>query len=379
MKSASGVVRVCHMTTLHRRDDARVRLKECATLSRAGYEVILLVADGKGDTDPAGAPDAVHVVDVGLRPASRRERFRFSASTMLARAREIDAEIYHFHDPELIPAGLALKREGKVVIYDSHEDLPRQLLSKTYIAGLKAKLASIAAELGEDYAARRFDAVIAVTETIAVRFRKFARRTVLVANYPSLGELGLADLPSVERERRVCYVGGLSVIRGSASLLEAAKLCRYPIHTAGPFDNDEVKREVLSPDSALVHHGFLDRRELAEFMTGSMAGIMTYLPRPNHMTALPTKLYDYMAAGLPVIVSNFPLWKSIVEEGGCGICVDPENPRAIAEAVESLLDDPEKAARMGENARRLVVEGGRSWAAESVKLLDLYKTLEQDL
>lgn len=369
-------VRVCHMTTLHRRDDARVRLKECATLAKAGYKVTLLVADGKGNTEPRSSTDGVGVVDAGLRPGKHRERFRFSASVMLTKAREIDAQIYHFHDSELIPAGLALKRDGKVVVYDSHEDLPRQLLSKTYIAGSKAKLASIAAEVGEDYAARRFDAVIAVTESIFTRFEKFAKRTVLVANYPSLEDLGLEVLSTPKRERRICYVGGLSIIRGSRSLLQASKICKYPIHAAGSFDDEGVRQEILAQGSRVIYRGFLGRRELADFMTSSMAGIMTYLPRPNHINAMPTKLYDYMAAGLPVIVSDFPLWRNIVEEGECGICVDPENPSSIAEAIERLLDRPEEAARMGANARRLVVEGGRNWSAASKRLLDLYNTLE---
>ncbi len=356
----------------------------------AGYRVTYLVADGRGvepvaaagdaagtpaGTRAAGAKGGVEIVDAGMRPAKHRERFAFSASTMLAKARGIDADIYHFHDPELIPAGLALKRDGKIVIYDSHEDLPRQMLSKTYIAGAKAKLVALVAEWGEDFAAHRFDAVIAATDTIGARFAKHAKRTVIVNNYPSLEELGLEELPLRERTPKACYVGGLSVIRGSLVLAEAAKLCRFPIETAGPFDNPEIEAEILGPGAKLIHLGFLGRTELAELMTSSMTGVMTYLPRPNHVNALPTKLFDYMAAGLPVIVSDFPLWRSIVTENDCGLCVDPENPTAIAEAIERLLSDPAEAARMGANGRALVL-AGRNWSTEEKKLLELYETLE---
>jgi glycosyltransferase involved in cell wall biosynthesis len=107
-------------------------------------------------------------------------------------------------------------------------------------------------------------------------------------------------------------------------------------------------------------------------LAGSDAGIVCFLPEPNHVKSMPNKLFDYMAAGIPVVASNFPLWRKIVEENECGICVDPLDPGAIAEAVRSLRSAPQKSASMGRNGRRLV-DSGYNWAREKERLLSVYR------
>jgi len=105
-----------------------------------------------------------------------------------------------------------------------------------------------------------------------------------------------------------------------------------------------------------------------------MAGLVLYHPVPNHTDAQPNKLFEYMSAGIPVISSNFPLWKEIVEGHQCGICVDPLKPDEIAKAIQWILDNPEKAKKMGENGRR-AVEEKYNHTVEEKKLLTLYKLL----
>lgn len=366
-------MKICHLTSVHGRNDPRIRLKECVSLARAGHEVILLVADGLGDEETGG----IKVVDAGKRPGSRLKRFLFSAHRMLVAARAIDAELYHFHDPELIPAGLALRRAGKLVIYDAHEDLPRQLLSKPYLSSISAKILSVMAEIIEDYSAHRFSAVIAASDLLCLRFRRFAQKAISVNNYPSLEELGLAEPPRYRKAKQACYVGGISEIRCARVLAETAKLCRFPIVVAGPVDSEQLKAELFGSDCKLDYRGVLGRREISELLCHSMVGLVVLKPVPSYLKSLPTKMFEYMAAGIPVIASNFPFWKVLVEDSRIGVCVDPEDPVALANAIEQIIDDPRHAEEMGARGRQQVLEQ-YNWESEARKLNALYTSLLTD-
>jgi hypothetical protein len=129
---------VCHLTTVHNRGDPRIFGKECRSLAEAGYSVSLVVADG-------GKDETVSSVRIyGVRNRSDRlKRILFSPSDAFKRALELDAELYHLHDPELIPIGLRLKRAAKVVIFDSHEDVPLQLMRKGYVPGFLKAIATL--------------------------------------------------------------------------------------------------------------------------------------------------------------------------------------------------------------------------------------------
>jgi hypothetical protein len=89
------------------------------------------------------------------------------------------------------------------------------------------------------------------------------------------------------------------------------------------------------------------------------------------MSNYPTKLFEYMAARVPVVASDFPLYRAIVEGAGCGIVVDPTSPHAIAEAVRYLLDHPEDAQAMADRGRAAMLER-YNWHASKEALLELY-------
>lgn len=121
--------------------------------------------------------------------------------------------------------------------------------------------------------------------------------------------------------------------------------------------------------------GKISRKDVNKLYGSSRAGIVIYQPADNHIASQPIKMFEYMAAGLPVIASNFPLWKQIIEENECGVCVDPTNASDVKNACEKLLHDPQLGQKMGKNGRNAVISK-YSWASEEQKLINLYREIE---
>jgi glycosyltransferase involved in cell wall biosynthesis len=352
--------------------DTRIFIKQCSRLAQAGHEVALVVADGLGDGREAG----VRIVDVG-RPRGRLERMLSTTGRVLAAARALDAAVYHLHDPELIPAGLRLKRLGKKVIFDAHEDVPVQLLGKPYLNAGAPRLLAAAFARYERYACARFDGIIAATPFIRDKFLRINPRTVDVNNFPLASEFD-ADASWEHKFPQACYVGSISAQRGVRELVQACALLRPGVSMAlaGQFSEPSLENELRrSPGWARVQRlGHQNRQGVRALMASSMAGLVTLHPEPNYLDALPVKMFEYMAAGIPVIASDIPLWRTIVDASGCGVCVDPRDPAAIAAAIDQFVLYPELARAMGANGRRAVLER-YNWPAEADKLVRFYAGL----
>jgi glycosyltransferase involved in cell wall biosynthesis len=361
--------RIVHLTSAHPRNDTRIFIKQCRTLAAHGYEVTLVVADGKGDD----SRDGVAVADVGHLPG-RFKRIFATTRRVADKAVALDADIYHLHDPELIPTGLRLKRLGKKVIFDSHEDVPRQLLGKPYLGPVSRRILSRTFSMFERYACARFDGIIAATPFIRDNFLKIHPHTVDVNNFPMIGELDSAA-PWEHKQSEVCYVGGIGSIRGIRELVQAGEFLQSAarLNLVGTFSEPTVEAEVKAgPGWRRVNAcGFLDRDGVREVLKRSLAGVVTFHPLPNHVDSLPTKMFEYMSSGIPVIASDFPLWREIIEGNRCGLCVDPLDPRAIAAAIDYLVTHPDAAKAMGENGRRAVLEK-YNWTVQARRLTDFY-------
>ena len=366
-----------HFTTVHPRGDTRIRVKETASLVEGlEADVSLLVQDGKGPE--CDEVSGVTIEDTGSPPRGRARRMVVGAWRMYRAVRLARPHVAHFHDPELIPVGLALKASGIKVVYDVHEDVPRQILGKHWISPWLRRPVAWAAEAFESLAGRVFDGVVAATPTIAQRFPN--HKTVTVQNFPILAELVAPDpVPYAQRPLHFAYVGGITGIRGSREMVEATgcvgeAACRLQL--AGGFSpathGDELAG--LPGWQRIEFHGWASRPEVATILGNVRAGLVVLHPTKNYPDAYPVKMFEYMAAGLPVIASDFPLWREIVDGAGCGLLVDPQDPAAIAEAMEWLLAHPEKAEAMGQRGRE-AVERQYNWDPEAEKLLALYERL----
>jgi glycosyltransferase involved in cell wall biosynthesis len=363
--------RVAHLTSAHPRDDVRIFAKQCRTLAAAGYEVHL-VAPGDRDEEIEG----VHVHAVRSAGTSRFRRMTGTVLAVYRVARRLDADVYHLHDPELWPLAPLLRRGGKRVIYDSHEHLPEQILTKPWIPRRARRPVARIIDAGERLMARSVSAVVTVEPYVRDRFAATAHRTVTVGNFPMLAEFPALNGDWSSRERAVCYAGGITEIRAAREMVQATANTDASLLMAGWFSPPALEEEVSrEPGWRQVEFlGRVARDQVVEMMSRARAGLLLFHEHPHHVSANPTKMFEYMSAGLPVIASDFPAWRDFVQEHDCGICVDPTDPAAIGEAIEWVLDHPDEAQRMGANGRR-AVERGYTWESERATLLELYEEL----
>src|SRR5262249_13439122 len=311
-------------------------------------------------------------------PRNRHERLRCTIFDVYRAALREDADIYHFHDPELMPVGAMLKLHGKKVIYDVHEDYGGTLEAKQWILVALRGPAAIAFRICEVSLAGFYDRVIAVTSKIAGKFR--ADKTRLVQNFPWRQELGSATgLPYELREPLVVYVGNIADARGLLEMRlaveQARKYVPIKLEIAGKLRPGAKARFYGEAPKELVEYlGPLTRPAVAALLARARVGMVVLHPTRNYVDSQPTKLFEYMSAGLPVVASDFPGWRKIIESTGCGLLVDPLNPSAIADALLWLLSHPAEAAEMGRKGQNAVFER-YNWEAEAERLIATYAEL----
>lgn len=364
------MVKVCHMTDAHDVEDVRIFHKECVSLARAGYEVYLVE---RGD---CYEKDGVHIVGVGEIPASRRRRMTEGAKKVYEAALALDADIYHLHDPELLPYGLKLKQAGKRVIFDSHEDYASTITEKTYLPAL---LRGVIARLYvgyEKFVCSQLDGVVACYHWTRDRLAKCCPVIDLIFNYPIIHSAG-----SVEPDyaaRTVCYVGGIVGQYNLPTALRAiSKTEGVRLLLAGSENNGAFAQLRSMPEWERVDYlGKVDHRALPQtvYQKSSFGVVLLdYIAQCHgHIGNLSNiKLFEVLEQGLPVVCTDFDLWKQVVEENHCGICVDPHNEAAVTAAIRTLAEDPALTREMGQNARR-AIEQTYNWGIEEKKLLTLY-------
>jgi len=364
-------VKVVHFTSVHAWNDSRIFWKYCRSLAARAFDVHLVAPQA-----PDGPRDGVQFHSVTWPAGGRLCRMTLGAWRVYWAARRLDGDIYHFHDPELIPFGLLLKWQGKVVVYDVHEDVPEDILRRHWIPGPLRKTISVVFRIFENWAARRFSVVAAATPFIRDRFRAADAQAVAIRNYPPRDDLSAIDTDAARTERAICYVGGISEDRGIVEAVLASARADARLYLAGRYFTSELRArlECLEEWQNVTDLGFLDREGVAGVLARSAAGLVTLHATPKFIHALPVKMFEYMAAGLPVIASDFPEWRDIIEGNGCGLCVDPTNPDAIAGAIRYVLDNPEEARKMGARGRKAAATK-YCWESEFATVLSIYGKL----
>lgn len=315
--------------------------------------------------------------DTGPR-LRRLQRMTLGGWRIVSAILKAKPQIAHFHDPELIPWGILLRLYGIKVIYDVHEDYPHAVSQNFSLPALARALLPPIVKAAEFAASRLFDGIVTVTPQIASRFPKDV--TVLVRNWPKLSEFcSISCQPMKDRPPEVAYIGTITANRNIFGMLEA--LARsYNSNTvlrlAGhfPVASDEQLARDHQAWKNVRFDGWLSRDQVTSTLSNVRAGLVIIKPVEHEMLTYPIKLFEYMAAGLPVIASNFPVWREIIQDAGCGVLVDPTDPTDIARAIDWIIDNPNEAERMGENGRRAILTK-YNWESEVGALYKLYDRL----
>jgi glycosyltransferase involved in cell wall biosynthesis len=367
-------VKICVLTSVHPPFDGRIFHREAKTLTKAGYHVVLIAQHSKEEF-----VDGVKILALP-KPRNRLERMTKVVWKLFRLALKEKADVYHFHDPELIPVGLVLKLLGKKTIWDVHEHYPNSILDKFWISGSLRRIVSRSFDLLEKMFVPLFDYVIYTTAIVGERYNRMKVPAGQIENYP---KIELSEAFKKNPQKNVIYLGAMTKIRGIIELIKAfavisKKYPRWRLYMVGKASPPSFGKEIeeLISELALRENikliPWVPYEEKERFSSEASIGIVTYLPYSNNTSCLPNKLFEYMLVGLPVIASNFPLYREVVDGNNCGLIVDPSKPEEIAEAIEYLIKHPEEARKMGENGREAVLEK-YNWEKESKKLLAIYE------
>jgi glycosyltransferase involved in cell wall biosynthesis len=374
--TSSHVKKICVLTSVHSAFDVRIFHKEAKTLHKAGYDVTLIAQNDKEEVF-----DGIRIVPLP-KPRNRFERMTRTAWNAYWKALKIDADIYHLHDPELLPFARILALRGKRVIYDMHENVPKQIKNKGWINPFLRKYVAKLFSLAE----RIFliDIHVIFAETSYHKDYLWIKKYTTILNMPLTNQLfSLKNDAQKTKDVSVGYIGAVSAERGSLVTIEALNILKrrgieIQFECVGPIDKSHEEKLLKLCEKYNLHkitfHGHMFAYEGWHIIAQCDIGLAILQPIPNYIESYPTKLFEYMAMGLPVIASNFQLYKEIVEGNNCGICVDPLNPKEVAEAIEYLIDHPEEAKKLGENGRYAVLKK-YNWEKEGKKLINLYEEL----
>lgn len=314
----------------------------------------------------------VHIHSVSVDSKSRITRIWKAVNAVYIEAVKLDCELYHIHDPELLRIVPKLLKNGKKVIYDAHEDVPKQILGKFWIPRIFRKLVSNIFESYENKMAAKVSFVITATPFIWERFVQVNSNCIDINNFPILPE-NIEEFSDESEKKDFCYVGGIDENRGITKLVEAINLTEASLLLGGEFTPESYGPFLSNlPGWKQVEYlGFLNRKEVRTVMRKSIAGLVTLRPLINYLDSLPVKMFEYMSMGLPVIASDFPLWKTIIEDNKIGLCVDPLNIEEIANAINWISDNKDEAKKMGEKGKALVYST-YNWPIEEEKLFKVY-------
>ena len=369
---------MCHVISGYYRNDPRIFQRQCKSLKEAGYLVCILT----NDNEPEEILDDIHIYTTKIYFKSRLQILLFAKYQFYKRALEINADIYQMHSPELLSLGIALKRVGKTVVYDAHEDLPKHIIEKDWLPHLVRKPLSLLVEKYMNKILRKYHAIISPHTHVVENLKKINPNTSLITNFAKVlpsNEKSLNEY--LQRDQVICYSGTVYLHSNQITILNALKNLSNVTYNIAGFCSPEYLEVLSKHDSypKLNYVGRINWSELSEFYAKARLGVVVIDYKMNlggkKGTYAVNKMFEYMEAGLPIICSDYELWQEIVHENKCGICVEPNNVKQMEEAILFLLSNPEEAYRMGLNGRCAVLKK-YNWSTQHEVYVSIFKALE---
>jgi len=376
--NSSNNKKVVHITTVHQPFDTRIYHKQCKTLAENGFDVTL-IASYHEDIEKVSEKSQIKLITVP-KAKNRLQRMTKTVMDTYKQAKRLNAQIYHIHDPELIPVGLLLKKKDNIVIYDVHEDYITSIRQKKYLKYPVVR-AIAAAVFGfiETFFTKNFKIVLAEK----YYKERFAEGT-WVLNYPIINEPGEKDIKKAAiGSNSLIYTGGVTEDRGAFIHAKIPSLIDNMRVTYVGLCSEEVADKIYSiaedKKACIEIEGigrYIPREEIdRRYREGHwLAGLAIFPTTEHYKRKELTKFFEYMYVGLPIICSNFPVWQELINKYKCGVTVDPCEEKEIRSAIIYLRDNPDIAHEMGQNGKDAVLKE-LNWESEGKKLVELYKEL----
>lgn len=370
-------IKVCHVISGYFRNDARVYYRQCLSLKSHGFDVSILTNDG----DPSENLDGINILSCTPRPINRWKVLLFATSLFYKSAVDIDADIYQIHSPELLPLGLKLKKLGKKVVYDAHEDMPNHILEKEWLPNWTRKIVSNIFVLYMERAFIKIDEIISPHSHVVKSIQESFGKGLLIANFPILKKDDLVSMAEYRSRKNIfCYSGTVYKYSNQGVMADALVEIESAYYKIAGYIDEEQKTMLMSSLSGerIECLGRLSQEDLLKFYKSSIAGIVVYDYKLNLGDRLGSygtnKIFEYMEAGLPIICTDYELWKDIVDRYQCGIYVKPGDKEALVFALNTILSEKEYAYQMGKNGRR-AIEVEFNWRSEEMKYCGLFSSL----
>ena len=360
--------KIAHVTSVHRLNDARIFHKECKSLAENGYKVTLV-----GFGEPPEFKDIPKLNAISLGPSfkSRKKRLFEGSKKLKQYVIENEFDLVHFHDPELLPFLTSLKKYNIKTVFDIHEDLPGQIEDKAYIPTAIRKPLATFVKLAENRYVKKCSGIIAATPYIQSLFSRLNSNIETARNFPLISEFEKFESTSLPKNR-ICYIGGITAVRGVIELLDALVLLngKIVLDLAGPIDSIDLQNRMEAHQGwkHVKYHGMLERNKVSELLAHSSLGMVTLHPNGNYVNSIPVKMFEYLISGMYVIASNFNYWKTLTKEVEGVSFVDPLDAKAIAESIEKNL----KEINFKNNKGREFVLENLTWQNEEKALFKLY-------
>ncbi|NLZ49306.1 MAG: glycosyltransferase family 4 protein [Clostridiales bacterium] len=372
-------MKICILTTGHNALDDRIFYKQALSLKEISDDITIIAPDLKESYEV----DGIKIIGV-TKPESLLDRFRIM-DELIDKAIEQKADIYHFHDYEIILKTLKIKKKlpKAKIIYDVHEHYPDMVrMSKKLPKAIKPFVA-LAVDLVEKMKTKKFDYIITADDAVKERLEKLNKNIEVIYNF---SDFKVKKEDKVEKNYDVIYQGGITIERGVFELVKAVEIVKNSYKKdvsmvfVGPISDKEVEEKVLPYIEAhnlqenVKFLGKVPHVEVEGYIRKSKIGAVTLLPYPKYFKNIPIKQFEYMSCGVPVIGSDLPPIKKFVSKYNAGLIVNPQDVEDIAKAIMKLLDNDELRNEMGSNGM-LAVEKEYNWSQMHGRLINIYKSI----
>lgn len=372
------MAKVLVLTTVHGRKDTRIFFKEILSLKKVCPDITFVVPD---ENPSLFIEDGIKIIPLP-KAGTIKERLIDNQKRAWRIIKEVNPDIVHFHDPELIFLGFLIKkRMKKKVVFDIHENVSASFKDNLWIPSFIKPIIPFVYRVLEKYLIKDFDALIIAEKS----YRKtYGKKPVEILNYPVLPEK-LVNKKNFAEPFNMVYVGGIWERRGAFKMLELLRrLLEAGIDVnlllAGPFVPASLENKIMkyidwnNLKERVKIYGKVPLDQVYNILEQSHLGLSLMKDIGNYKESLSTKIFEYMALSIPYIVSDFPIYQEYTQKENTGITVDYENDDEIFEETRKLLSSPELMKNMGQSGLRAVKEKW-NWHIEELKLLNLYKKL----